>query len=289
VALRGLIGEWRLQDRHRDAGGFTVAATRAEGSALAASEDLLREDGFTGEFVDGYMLEARFAVQGFTAAYWAEGEAEVDGAALARAAGAAARDAGVLFAGAPAREPPDLSSRGARLVTADARVTAPVAVLASPRAAALAGAYFEARLTWRAGRALRCPIPAGCAVPSPARTVDGHAGWTVSGTELVVRVPGEGEPGAFVDAHLPDVRGPRRPSVPLTAATSGDGLPWAGALPEGAVVAALAGADDLGYLPLLARWAAVWCLTGRDPTPPLLRAARGSGGELSPLVARRRD
>jgi hypothetical protein len=37
---------------------------------------------------------------------------------------------------------------------------------------------------------------------------------------------------------------------------------------------ALGGSNDLGYLPLVARWAALWLLTGRDPTPPLLRAGR---------------
>src|SRR6185503_7210338 len=106
---------------------------------LADGEDLLREDGFAGEFLDAYMFEARFAVRGFAAAYWAEDEGELDGAALARAAASAARAAGATFVAAPAASavPADVSRDGVRVTVADDRVTAPVAVLASPRAAAL--------------------------------------------------------------------------------------------------------------------------------------------------------
>ena len=82
---------------YRASGSFLLARTRAEAEALAESEDMLRDDGFPGEFLDHYMLETRFDVRGFPAAYWAAGDAELDLDALLAAAYEAARDAGVVF------------------------------------------------------------------------------------------------------------------------------------------------------------------------------------------------
>ena len=82
---------------YRAAGSFLLARTRAEAEALEESEDMLRDDGFPGEFLDHYMLETRFDLSGFPAGYWAAGDAEVDALLLREAAQQAARDARVAF------------------------------------------------------------------------------------------------------------------------------------------------------------------------------------------------
>lgn len=271
VELCALLSEWRCDGGYRSAGGFTLAETRSEGLALADSEDLLREDGFPGEFLDAYLFEARFDVPGFAAAYWAEGEAELDGTALARAANAAAVAAGVTFARrvGPA---PEASRSGVRATTDKGIVTAPVAVLATPAAVPLAGVFAEGRIAATVRRGLRW-ARGDSALCSPARTANGAAGWTaVEG--LVLEVAAGSDPAAFAAAHLSRPAGSPEASWSRPSAVSSDGLPWVGAIPETPLIAALGGEDGLGYVPLAARWAATVLLTGRDPTPARLRAAR---------------
>ena len=257
---------------YRSAGGFMLAESRREGIALADGEDLLREDGFPGEFLDAYLFEARFDVKGFAAAYWAEGEAELDGTALARAAASAAQAAGATFVRPLPGAAPDVARSGVRAGTPDGTAAAPMAVLATPAAAPLAGAFFDGRLTatvrrgsrWRVGEALLC---------SPARTVQGGAGWTTV-HDLALEVAGEGDPATFAAAHLSRPTGPSESSWSRPSAVSRDGLPWIGPVPDLPLVAAIGNGDDLGYVPLVARWASTQILTGRDPTPARLRVAR---------------
>jgi glycine/D-amino acid oxidase-like deaminating enzyme len=270
--LLDLVSEWACDGRYRSAGGFTLALTRPEGIALADGEDLLREDGFPGEFLDAYLFEARFDVRGFAAAYWAEGEAELEGAALKRAAASAAREAGATFMRPLPGAAPDVLRDGVSVATTQGVVTAPVAVLATPTAAPLAGAFFDGRLTATMRRGSRWPV-GDAALCSPARTVAGGAGWTTVG-ELVLEVAGEGDPAAFAAEHLSRPAGPPGGSWARPSVVSRDGLPWVGAIPETALVAALVSGDDLGYAPLVSRWASTLLLTGRDPTPAPLRAAR---------------
>jgi glycine/D-amino acid oxidase-like deaminating enzyme len=268
-----LRDEWGQACALRPEGGFTLATTRAEGVALAESEDLLRDDGFAGEFLDGYMLEARFAVRGFSAAYWAEGEAELDVALLTRSAAAAAEAAGAVFLenGGPA----ELSGRGARAATPDGEVSAPVAVVAAAAAEIVAG-----RLEERSARALELPSTARAAIPSPARVCGSGARWTGAGGRFRLELIADVDPAAFMADHLPDLDGAREESGPCPRLASRDGLPWIGRLPGLPVFLALGGTSDLAYEPLLSRWAVSELLTGRDTTPAPLRAARSPSAML---------
>ena len=58
-------------------GSFLLARDRRDAEDLAQSEDMLRDDGFPGEFLDHYMIETRFDVTGFPGAYWAAEDAEI--------------------------------------------------------------------------------------------------------------------------------------------------------------------------------------------------------------------
>jgi hypothetical protein len=99
-------------------------------------------------------------------------------------------------------------------------------------------------------------------------------GWTVVRGRLLVEAPGEVDPASFVATHVTEPLGTQEAAWSRVSGVSADGLPWVGAVPDLPLVAALGAADDLGYAPLLARWAALLLLTGRDHTPPRLRASR---------------
>ena len=87
LRLRALVDEARRDCGYAPRGSFLLAADRAEAGELAESEDMLRDDGFPGEFLDHYMLETRFDLSGFPGAYWAAEDAEVDAALLLGASG----------------------------------------------------------------------------------------------------------------------------------------------------------------------------------------------------------
>jgi glycine/D-amino acid oxidase-like deaminating enzyme len=276
-ALRALLEEWGRSFAYQEVGGFTLAMDRPEGLALAESEDLLREDGFTGEFLDGYMLEARFAVRNFAAAYWAASEAELDGEALAAAARAAAREAGAAWREARV-ERLEVSAKGVVAVTPEGRLRAPVAVLASVDASALVP-WLRERIDKQERHGIRLQVREAFPVPTPARTEGGRARWTTAAGELGLEVA-EADPGEFAARHLPDLTGPRAAAWSRPAGRSRDGLPWVGPLPDLPLVAALAG-PDLAWVPLASRWAVSSLLGGRDATPPRLRAARTASDMLT--------
>jgi glycine/D-amino acid oxidase-like deaminating enzyme len=276
-ALRALLEEWGRSFAYQEVGGFTLATDRPEGLALAESEDLLREDGFTGEFLDGYMLEARFAVRGFAAAYWSASEAELDGAALAAAARAGALDAGAVWREAPV-ERLEVSAKGVVAVTPEGRLRAPVSVLAGVEVSALVP-WLRDRMEQEERHGIRLRVREAFPVPTPARTEGSGAGWTTSAGELHLEVA-EADPGDFAARHLPDLTGPRAAAWSRRAGRSRDALPWVGPLPDLPLVAALAG-PDLTWAPLLSRWAVSSLLTGRDATPPRLRAARAASDMLT--------
>lgn len=278
AALRELLDEWARDFAYRGEGGFTLATERPEGLLLGESEDLLREDGFAGEFLDGYMLEARFAVQGFAAGYWSASEAELDGRALATAALAVARESGATFRETPV-ERLDVSRDGVVALTPEGSVRAPVAVLASVDASLLVP-WFRDRIEVVERRGIRLPARDAFPMPSPARTSGGRAGWTTTASELLLEVI-EADPAAFATRHLQAPAGPRGAVWSSPAGLSRDGLPWVGPLPDLPVVAAF-GCQDLAWAPLLSRWAVSGLLTGRDATPPRLRAARAASDMLSP-------
>ena len=64
LRLRALVEEARRDCGYAPRGSFLLARDRAEAALLAESEDLLRDDGFPGEFLDHYMLETRFDLIG---------------------------------------------------------------------------------------------------------------------------------------------------------------------------------------------------------------------------------
>ncbi|HVR71203.1 MAG TPA: FAD-dependent oxidoreductase [Vicinamibacteria bacterium] len=273
-----LRAEWGQACDMGRAGGFTLATSRTEGLALAESEDLLRDDGFAGEFLDGFLLEARFAVRGFAAAYWAEDEAELDAVALAGAARAAALAAGAVLLDAAGAGLADVSPSGVRAPTAEGDVSAPVAVLATAEAARLSP-DLAGSFAWRESRGVELPARDGAPVPSPARACGGGARWTSAAGPLLLEVTG-GDPAAFAAEHLPQRAGPQGRGWSRRLGLSCDGLPWIGPLPGRPLFAALAGAADLAYEPLLSRWAVSELLTGRDATPARLRAARAASAML---------
>jgi glycine/D-amino acid oxidase-like deaminating enzyme len=275
--LRGLLSELGDDCGYGGRGAFLLAGDREEAMALADSEDLLREDGFAGEFLDHYMLEARFDVRGFAGAYWSADDGELETTALGRAlAGAAASRGVVLHEESPVLEL-GLDDRGVEAVAGHGRVRAPFVVIAG--AASLVPALrsaFHAR-----GVACLQGDHSGASLPSPARTVEGDLAWRISGQGVRVcqfapdaARPDEAETDRWLGRHL--VAPPRvRDRASGLMAEGPDRLPLVGLLPglPAAVLGGL-GPASVALAPLAARWVAEAVATGVDPTPPQYRAAR---------------
>ena len=258
-------------------GSFTLARTRAQAEALAESEDMLRDDGFPGEFLDHYMLETRFDVTGFPASYWAAGDAEVDLQALREAAGHAARAAGVVIHSGRVRAMSEESS-GVRVELPAESLLCAAAVVASEGAVAELLPEIASRVrldaTARVGFALR----PGAALPTAVRTADARVAWQAASAGVVLEETSNGSAGEPRPMEL-------AAQVPFEAASvrrSGetreralDGLPLVGRLPGRplAVACGFAGlAPGLAFA--AARWVADALLRGVDPTPDALRALR---------------
>jgi glycine/D-amino acid oxidase-like deaminating enzyme len=279
--LRELMAGLGADCGYRQAGGFLLAESRGDALALADSEDLLREDGFAGEFLDHYMLESRFDVAGFTGAYWVAEEGEVDSPRLVQALAGAATEGGAVFhERSPVREL-DLTTSGAEAVTGHGRVRAPWAVVAMGGAAPRLVPLLEGRIVPLEGEILALEPEPGARLPTPARTAGGGRAWRLGADGLrMVRFgpPGTGakdaEPGAGLLGVLPSPGARGR----ATLGASSDGFPWIGLLP-GLPAAAAVGYGNLGhgYALLAARWVAEAIRTGRDPTPPRYRADRARG------------
>lgn len=276
--LRDLLAGLGADCGYRQAGGFLLAEDRGEALALADSEDLLREDGFAGEFLDHYMLESRFGVAGFSAAYWAAEEGEVDSRRLVQALAGAATERGALFHEAsPVREL-ELTRSGAEAVTARGRVRAPGAIVALGGAAPSLVPFLEGRVVAQEGEILALEPEPGANLPTPARTAGGCRAWRLGSDGLrMLRLGGPGKKDKGAGAgRLPVLPSPGvRESVALGA--SSDGFPWIGLLPGLPAAAAVAvGFGSLGHgsALLAARWVAEAIRTGRDPTPRRYRADR---------------
>jgi len=279
--LSSARGDCGLQER----GSFLLAANREEAEALAESEDRLRDDGFSGEFLDHYMLETRFDVSGFSGAYWAAEGAEVDLQALYGALSEAARAAGVELVAAPVRAV-DAGPSGVVVETADATVRASALVLASDASATGHVAELEPLLQREAGARRRVAPESGAALPSAARTVDGRLAWIASGPAVTLAAIGtargdEEERLAAIAPRLHARSGPRQAWSEPSEGGAG-GLPVVGQVPGRPLVAACGfSALAASFAFVAARWTADAVLTGRDPSPDALRP--GASASLRPV------
>ena len=265
---------------YRHNGGFLLAADRAEGLRLADSEDLLREDGFPGEFLDHYMLEARFDVTGFAGAYWAADDAELDVARLLVALVAAAAAEGAIVRPAGPAVTLVVDDGFALAESAAGGVRAPWAVLT---AEAGLGPFVPLAERVRSvplhGLTLRT-VP-GSVSPSPALTADGALAWQVTGDRLILAGRGRASPVApdfsDLDAMSRRLACAARSGVPWEAAVgaTADGLPMIGLVPERPLAVAVGlGTLAASYAFMAARWIAEAITSGRDPTPPPFRPDR---------------
>jgi glycine/D-amino acid oxidase-like deaminating enzyme len=277
--LRGLLDGLADDCGYRAQGGFVLVHDRGHGLALDESEDLLREDGFEGEFLDRYMLETRFDVTGFGAAYWASGECEVDLHRLAQALAGHARELGArVFEATPVLHL-ETSPRGMDAVTAGGRVHAGWAFLAL--GAALGGVvpWLAEYVTIRPETGVVVALPPGPRLPSPARIDRGHAAWSRTSRGLtVVTCRDSGEAGADGAALAAErVMGASRIVHRWSAerAFGPDGLPLIGPLPglPLAVAGAYGGLGEAAAL-MAVQWAVAAMAGEPDLTPAPLQARR---------------
>jgi glycine/D-amino acid oxidase-like deaminating enzyme len=282
LRLRALVEEARRGCGYAPRGSFLLARDRAEAAELAESEDLLRDDGFPGEFLDHYMLETRFDLSGFPGAYWAAEDAEIDGPLLLGALGEWARAAGIGFEPGPVlavlAEAADVKVEieegavraGAVLVATDG----PIGDLV-PELRPLLRPAAPARL--------RVPLLTGAVLPAAVRTADGRIAWQGGQGLLLLAGIGASEgasPESLEDfaTRIPvDTASARRWDEP--GEVSADGLPIVGRLPGRPLAVACGfGALSPGLAFAAARWMADAVLSGSDPTPEPLRATRPPRG-----------
>jgi glycine/D-amino acid oxidase-like deaminating enzyme len=264
---------------YRAAGSFLLARTRAEAEAIEESEDMLRDDGFPGEFLDHYMLETRFDLSGFRGGYWAAGDAEVDAGRLREALQQAARDARVASRDGQVRGV-HTERGGVRLELEAGSLLLAAAVVASDVSAAQLVPELAPLVARRATARLGLSLLAGAALPSAARTADGQLAWHANGEGFLL---GETAPVAGGESARPLRELAERLPFDLASATSGeealelslDGLPVVGQLGRRplAVACGFSGlAPGLAFA--AARWLADALLRGTDPTPDALRPTR---------------
>ncbi len=251
---------------YRQRGGFLLASDRAEATALADSEDMLREDGFAGEFLDHYMLETRFEVAGFAGAYWAHDDAEVDADRLAAALRGAALERGATVAVLGALRGIVPTASGVEIVGEGGRAGAIQVLLTQDALLSLAGLKAPTGPVTQ----VEAEIAPSLALPSLARSVDGRVRW--QGTEGGIRVQADGQSGGLDDLlrRLPARATARREAEALAVE---DRLPVVGPVGNSTLVLA-AGPEPVGLAFSVARWIAEWVRTGHDPTPPAFRASR---------------
>lgn len=250
---------------YRCAGGFRLVESRPQAYLLAESEDLLREDGFSGEFFDHHMLEARFDVRGCAAGYWAADDAELDADVLLERLLAAARASGAaIYAQSPVAEL-ELSPAGAVAVTGDgARVRAELAVVTAGAGCVRLMPWLADRLVVRRERRLRLDVPAA-ALPSPGSTRGRRLAWRAGSDSLLVR--SGGSEVSLNAVGWPALGGRVLELVEGGAAATRDELPLLGPVPGGPVlVAAGFGGASLALAFEAARWLAETA-AGRDSIP----------------------
>jgi len=277
LRLRDLLHSVGRDCGYAPRGSFLLALDRAQAAELAESEDMLRDDGFPGEFLDHYMLETRFDLSGFPGGYWAAEDAEIEAELLLEALDDRARAAGVVFVAGAVRA--FAAERGSvSIETEEAAVRAEATVVATDGAAA--GLLPELKLLRPAGPGrLRARLLGGASLPSAARTADGCLAWRGSEGAVLLAETAPVEEAledrllAFAQRIPVDVSSARRWDE--AAEVTADGLPLVGRLP-GRPVAVACGFGGLpaGLAFAASRWVADALVTGTDPTPGTLRPTR---------------
>jgi D-amino-acid dehydrogenase len=264
-------------------GSFLLATDREEAESLAQSEDMLRDDGFPGEFLDHYMLETHFDVSGFTGAYWAADDLELDAAELRAAVVAAARSAGAVFRTARVLGL-DPGEPGVAVTTDEGPVRASRVVVVADDVASEVLPDLRPRLLTVASERLHVATVAGASLPGVARTADGRIAWQASASGLTLAATGGSPPGSEAEdfARL-DALASRLAATPGSerrwadsAGRVADGLPIVGRLAgQPLAVACGLGTHEASLAFVAARWVAEAVLTGSDPTPGPFRVGRG--------------
>ena len=278
LRLRALVDESRRDCGYAARGSFLLACRRAEAEELAESEDLLRDDGFPGEFLDHYMLETRFDLSGFPGAYWAAEDAEVDVGRLLVLLRERAQDSGVSFPAGPVRGIAADAS-GVSLDTPAGRVRAASALVATDGAVSDLVPELRPLLRPAARDRLRARLLSGAVLPTAVRTADGRIAWQGGeGAVLLCRIGVAADEAAgsleAVAMRLPVETAPAS-RWEEDGEVSVDGLPVVGRLPDRPLAVACGfGALSAGFAFAAARWAADALLSGADPTPAPLRATR---------------
>ena len=278
LRLRALLEAGRRGCGYAPRGSFLLAADRLEAGELAESEDMLRDDGFPGEFLDHYMLETRFDLSGFPGAYWAAEDAEIDAALLMACLGERALAAGIAFEPGPVRALVAETS-SVSVETEDGTVRAGAGLVATDGPAGDMLPELRPLLRPAAPGRLRTTPLAGAVLPTAGRTADGRIAWQRGEGAILVSGTGPAEDRSE-DALLAFAA---RIPVELTTArrwdeageASADGLPLVGGLPGRPLAVACGfGALSPGFAFAAARWVADALLGGTDPTPEPLRATR---------------
>ncbi|HSD29584.1 MAG TPA: FAD-dependent oxidoreductase [Vicinamibacteria bacterium] len=278
LRLRAFLDAAGRECGYTPRGSFLLASDRAEAAELAEGEDMLRDDGFPGEFLDHYMLETRFDLSGFPGAYWAAEDAEVDGGLLLDALGERARSAGIRFVPGLVRAVVAEAS-SVSVETEEAVVRAEAGLVATDAAAADLLPELRPILRPAApGRLLAAPL-AGAVLPSAARTADGGFAWKCGADAVLLCGTGPADERsddrllAFAQRIPLELPSARRWTE--AGEVTADGLPLVGRLPGRPLAAACAfGALSPGLAFAAARWVADALLTGSDPTPDALRVTR---------------
>jgi glycine/D-amino acid oxidase-like deaminating enzyme len=259
-------------------GSFLLATDRAEAAELAESEDMLRDDGFPGEFLDHYMLETRFDLSGFPGAYWAAEDAEIDGGLLLAALDERARAAGIAFLSGSVRGV-FAEASSVSVETEDGDLRAGAGVVATDGKAAGLLPELSPLLRPAAPARLRTARMRGAVLPTAVRTADGRVAWKGEGDAILLSGTGPAEEPsldrllAFATRIPVELAHARRWDE--EGEVSVDGLPLVGALPSLPLAVACGfGALPAGLAFAAARWVADALLAGKDPTPAALRATR---------------
>jgi glycine/D-amino acid oxidase-like deaminating enzyme len=278
LRLRALVDEARRECGYAPRGSFLLATDRAEAAELAESEDMLRDDGFPGEFLDHYMLETRFDLSGFPGAYWTAADAEVDAALLLASLGDRALAAGIAFEPGPVRAVFAETSL-VSVETDDGVVRAGAGLVATDGTAGDLLPELRPLLQPAAPARLRTAPLAGAVLPTAVRTADGRIAWQGREDAILLSCVGpSGDPSgdallAFATRIPVELASARRWDE--VGEVSADGLPIVGRLPGRPLAVACGfGALAAGFAFAAARWVADALLTGADPTPGPLRAMR---------------